>query len=131
MIDSSFTSTNSIHTNPLILRFLGWTDTILTGKDRESFGHRTVFATSNEESKPSGKDKHIRCNYGSKLSMIDYWFGKVLDALDAQNLWNDTMVILCTDHRHYLGEKDIWGKTWRTTVRAAWTHAALYRISWS
>ena len=53
---------------------------------------------------------HIRCNYGSKLSMIDHWFGKVLDAIDAQGLWNDTMVILCTDHGHYLGEKDIWGK---------------------
>ena len=54
--------------------------------------------------------QHIRCNYGSKLSMIDHWFGKVLDALDAQQMWDDTMVILCTDHGHYLGEKDIWGK---------------------
>ena len=53
---------------------------------------------------------HIRCNYGSKLSMIDHWFGKVLDALDRNELWDDTMVVVCTDHGHYLGEKDIWGK---------------------
>jgi arylsulfatase A-like enzyme len=54
--------------------------------------------------------RHIRCNYGSKLSMIDHWLGKVLDAIDSNDLWQDTMVILCTDHGHYLGEKDIWGK---------------------
>jgi arylsulfatase A-like enzyme len=52
----------------------------------------------------------IRANYGAKLSMIDHWFGRVLDALDRNALWDDTAVIVCTDHGHYLGEKDIWGK---------------------
>ena len=42
--------------------------------------------------------------------MIDAWFGRVLDAIDRSGLWDDTAVILCTDHGHYLGEKDIWGK---------------------
>lgn len=58
--------------------------------------------------------RHIRANYGSKLSMIDEWFGRILDEFDAQNLWDDTALILCTDHGHYLGEvrdgNDIWGK---------------------
>ena len=54
--------------------------------------------------------RHIRNNYGAKLSMIDHWLGRVLDALDEGNFWEDTMVILCTDHGHYLGEKDLWGK---------------------
>ena len=58
--------------------------------------------------------RHIRANYGAKLSMIDHWFGTVLDALDAGGLWDDTAVIVCTDHGHYLGEEragaDIWGK---------------------
>ena len=53
---------------------------------------------------------HIRANYGSKLSMIDHWFGKLLDVIDAKNLWQDTAVIVCTDHGHYLGEKDLFGK---------------------
>jgi len=53
---------------------------------------------------------HIRANYGAKLSMIDHWLGRVLDTLDDGDFWRDTMVILCTDHGHYLGEKDIWGK---------------------
>jgi arylsulfatase A-like enzyme len=54
--------------------------------------------------------RQIRANYGAKLSMIDHWFGLVLDALDRHELWDDTAVVVCTDHGHYLGEKDIWGK---------------------
>jgi arylsulfatase A-like enzyme len=54
--------------------------------------------------------RHIRANYGSKLSMIDHWFGEIHSALDDGDLWDETAVIVCTDHGHYLGEKDIWGK---------------------
>jgi len=58
--------------------------------------------------------RHIRANYGSKLSMIDHWFGLVLDEFDAQDLWDTTALIVCTDHGHFLGERrnerDIWGK---------------------
>ncbi len=66
--------------------------------------------------------RQIRNNYGAKLSMIDEHFGKILDELDAQDLWDDTAVIVCTDHGHYLGDRrstgepgnddrpDIWGK---------------------
>ncbi len=54
--------------------------------------------------------RQVRSQYGAKLSMIDHWFGKLLGAIDAKGLADDTMVVLCTDHGHYLGEKDIWGK---------------------
>ncbi len=54
--------------------------------------------------------RQVRACYGGKLTMIDHWFGKIMDALDAGNHWDDTVVIVCTDHGHYLGEKDIWGK---------------------
>jgi arylsulfatase A-like enzyme len=54
--------------------------------------------------------RQIRALYGGKLTMIDHWLGRMLDRLDRHNLWDDTLVILCTDHGHYLGEKDIWGK---------------------
>jgi arylsulfatase A-like enzyme len=54
--------------------------------------------------------RQIRGNYGSKLSMIDHWFGRIAGALDRTGRWADTVVIVCTDHGHYLGEKDIWGK---------------------
>jgi arylsulfatase A-like enzyme len=55
----------------------------------------------------SERDAHqIRAQYGGKLTMIDTWFGRLLDAIDLSN----TAVIVCTDHGHFLGEKDIWGK---------------------
>jgi arylsulfatase A-like enzyme len=58
--------------------------------------------------------RHLRANYGAKLSMIDHWFGRVLDELDRQDRWDSTAVVVCTDHGHYLGERregrDVWGK---------------------
>jgi arylsulfatase A-like enzyme len=66
--------------------------------------------------------RQIRNNYGAKLSMIDHHLGAILDELDAQDLWDSTAVIVCTDHGHYLGDtrttgapgtderRDIWGK---------------------
>jgi arylsulfatase A-like enzyme len=54
--------------------------------------------------------RHVRANYGAKLSLIDHWFGKLLDAIDELSLWGDTAVVVCTDHGHYLGEHDAFGK---------------------
>jgi arylsulfatase A-like enzyme len=54
--------------------------------------------------------RQIRAQYGAKLTMIDAWFGRLLDTLDATGRGADTAVIVCTDHGHFLGEKDIWGK---------------------
>jgi arylsulfatase A-like enzyme len=58
--------------------------------------------------------RHIRAAYGAKLSMIDHWFGEVVSALDDGGRWDDTAVVVCTDHGHYLGDvrggRDIWGK---------------------
>jgi arylsulfatase A-like enzyme len=52
----------------------------------------------------------VRACYGAKLTLIDAWFGRVLDALDRAGLWDTTAVFVTTDHGHYLGEKDTWGK---------------------
>ena len=63
--------------------------------------------------------RHVRANYGAKLSMIDHWFGRLLDQLDVSGAWDRTAVIVCTDHGHYLGDErddgqgnrvDLWGK---------------------
>jgi arylsulfatase A-like enzyme len=54
--------------------------------------------------------RQVRACYGAKLTMIDAWLGRVLDVLDRRHLWDTTAVVLCTDHGHYLGEKDTWGK---------------------
>jgi arylsulfatase A-like enzyme len=34
----------------------------------------------------------------------------LLDVMDKRGLWDDTMFVLCTDHGHFLGERDIFGK---------------------
>jgi arylsulfatase A-like enzyme len=54
--------------------------------------------------------RHVRSNYGAKLSMIDHWFGRILDSFDRNGLWADTALVVCTDHGHYLGEHDLFGK---------------------
>lgn len=54
--------------------------------------------------------RQVRASYGAKLTMIDHWFGRIVDAIERHGLWDDTAVAVVTDHGHYLGEKDIWGK---------------------
>lgn len=47
----------------------------------------------------------VRSQYGAKVTMVDRWFGHLLDTLDRQDLWADTMVIVTTDHGHDLAER--------------------------
>jgi arylsulfatase A-like enzyme len=54
--------------------------------------------------------RQLRASYGGKLTMIDAWFGRLLEAIDTAGLGSSTLIVLCTDHGHYLGEKDVWGK---------------------
>lgn len=52
----------------------------------------------------------IRGQYLGKLTMLDHWFGAILDQLDSLEAWSDTMVIVTTDHGHDLGERQAFGK---------------------
>ena len=42
--------------------------------------------------------------------MCDHYLGKVLEVMGELNLWDDTMLIVNTDHGFHLGEHDWWGK---------------------
>lgn len=53
---------------------------------------------------------HLRNKYAALLSMCDAHLGKVLDAMDENGLWNDTMLIVWTDHGFLLGEHNWLGK---------------------
>ncbi|MFR8170893.1 MAG: sulfatase [Marvinbryantia sp.] len=57
-----------------------------------------------------GKRSHIRKTYAALLSMCDHYLGKLLDLMDACDLWKDTMLIVNTDHGFMLEEHDYWGK---------------------
>ena len=52
----------------------------------------------------------VRANYGALLQACDAHLGRLLDRLDALGAWEDTAVILTTDHGFLLGEHDWWGK---------------------
>jgi arylsulfatase A-like enzyme len=65
---------------------------------------RFLAATSPEEL------AFIRSQYLGKLAFVDARLGAVLDALDRGGLWQDTVVILTTDHGHDLGARGVFGK---------------------
>jgi arylsulfatase A-like enzyme len=52
----------------------------------------------------------VRAQYAGKVTMADRWLGRVLDALDEGRLRDDTIVVLTTDHGHYLGDHGWIGK---------------------
>jgi arylsulfatase A-like enzyme len=52
--------------------------------------------------------QHMRCQSAALHSMCDHYLGRVLDLMDELNLWEDTMLIVNTDHGFMLGEHD-WG----------------------
>ncbi|MCF3962497.1 sulfatase [Streptomyces fuscigenes] len=54
--------------------------------------------------------ERMRAEYASLLTMCDASLGRVLDAMDEHALWDDTMLIVCTDHGLLLGEHGWWGK---------------------
>jgi arylsulfatase A-like enzyme len=60
-----------------------------------------------------GKDavQHVRSEYAALVTMCDRYLGKVLDAMTEYGLWEDTMLIVNTDHGYLLGEHGWWSKT--------------------
>ncbi|SEN27751.1 sulfatase [Paenibacillus sp. OV219] len=54
--------------------------------------------------------RHMRFEYAALLSMCDHYLGQVLDTMDRLDLWQDTLLIVNTDHGFLLGEHDQWAK---------------------
>lgn len=85
-----------------------------TRYDPDWDGPRLIWPPYAKTQQASGLDarasRHMRAQYGAKLSMIDHWLGRIIDVLDRRDAWDTTAFILCTDHGHYLGERGMWGK---------------------
>ncbi|MBD1599573.1 sulfatase [Pseudomonas typographi] len=54
--------------------------------------------------------EHIRYRYAALLSMCDRSLGRVMDVMDELSLWQDTLLIVCTDHGYLLDEHGWWAK---------------------
>ena len=52
----------------------------------------------------------IRANYSALLAMCDAYLGKMLDDFDTHNMWDDTALVLTSDHGFLLSEHEWWGK---------------------
>jgi arylsulfatase A-like enzyme len=54
--------------------------------------------------------EHCRKEYAALVSMCDASLGKVLNFMDRHRMWDDTLLIVTTDHGFMLGEHDWWAK---------------------
>jgi len=54
--------------------------------------------------------RHLRHGYLASVSYMDAQIGRLLDALDAQGVADETLVVLWSDHGFHLGERAHWGK---------------------
>jgi arylsulfatase A-like enzyme len=62
-------------------------------------------------SEPDAQVEHARREYAALVSMCDASLGRVLDAMDEHDLWDDTLLIVNTDHGFLLGEHGWWAKS--------------------
>ena len=53
--------------------------------------------------------------YSALVSMCDHYLGKLLDLMDRYGLWDDTMLIVNTDHGYLLGEHGYFAKNYMPT----------------
>ncbi|MGJ3243825.1 MAG: sulfatase [Opitutales bacterium] len=66
-------------------------------------GYRKVTESERDQ-------ERVRNNYKGLLTQCDATVGRVLDAFDRHDLWQDTMLVVWTDHGFLLGEHGWWAK---------------------
>jgi len=57
-----------------------------------------------------GELKSMRACYAGEVSLCDNWFGYFIRALKKMDLYDESLIILTSDHGHSLGEHDAIGK---------------------
>ena len=69
--------------------------------------------------------EELRANYYAVVAMCDALLGQLLDEFDAQGMWQDTALVVTTDHGFLLGEHDFWAKN-RMNVYDEVAHIPLF-----
>jgi arylsulfatase A-like enzyme len=60
---------------------------------------------------PQDQVRHARYQYAALVSMCDKSLGRVMDAMDRFDMWEDTLLLVNTDHGFLLGEHGWWAKS--------------------
>ena len=60
---------------------------------------------------PPGVRERLTAHYAAKVTWVDHWFGKILEALSETGLDRNTAIVLTADHGTNLGERGGFGKT--------------------
>lgn len=55
--------------------------------------------------------EHARNEYAALVSMCDHSLGRVLNFMDEHDMWDDTLLLVNTDHGFLLGERGWWAKS--------------------
>ena len=88
---------------PASLEFWSTVPKIAQTKRYEGFGFE--FGVENDALRREYMQAYHAC-----ISFIDAQIGVVLDALKQSGQWDNTIVVLTSDHGYLLGEKFMWGK---------------------
>lgn len=61
---------------------------------------------------PEDAVDYLQRRYAALVTMCDHWFGKLIQQLKELGMYEDTMIMLTTDHGYFLGERDYLGKNY-------------------
>ena len=82
-----------------------WKNRPLIARVKRYEGFGFTFAKENDTLRREYMQAYHAC-----ISFIDAQIGLVLDALKRSGHWDDTIVVLTSDHGYHLGEHFLWGK---------------------
>ncbi len=69
--------------------------------------------------------EELRANYYATVALCDDLLGRLLNQMDAESMWEDTILIVTTDHGFLLGEHDFWAKN-RMNIYEEIAHIPLF-----
>jgi len=80
--------------------------------DDDYTGKEFNWTTYAPVTEPEAAMKHLENCYLATLTMTDKWLGKFIQSLKDSGIYEDTLIMLTTDHGHLLGEHGFTGKNY-------------------
>ena len=54
--------------------------------------------------------KNLRTRYAAEVSLVDTWFGYLIEYIKRIGIWDDSIIVVVSDHGHMLGEHGLIAK---------------------